>query len=41
VATKFARWGGHWRNGLCESETDTLAETHAARFRDPAWTWRR
>jgi len=41
VATEFARWGGHWRNGLSQSEIDTLAETHAARFRDPAWTWRR
>jgi lipoate-protein ligase A len=41
VVREFALWGGQWRNGPGVAATDALAEAHAARFRDPGWTWRR
>ncbi len=34
------RWPGQWRLATT-TEAEDLAGEHAARFQDPAWTWRR
>jgi hypothetical protein len=39
LATRFREWRGTWRD--FDRDPDPLAGQHAARFRDPAWTWRR
>ncbi|MEO8633779.1 MAG: hypothetical protein ABI587_00740 [Gemmatimonadales bacterium] len=40
IGAAFRRWLGPY-TVLESGEADRLAERHAERFRDPAWTWRR
>ena len=39
LAVRFRQWPGQWR--AFDLDPEQLAGIHAARFRDPAWTWRR
>lgn len=41
IAGELRHWDGSWREGLSAPVQEALAATHAARFRDPAWTWSR
>ena len=39
LADAVRSWGDEWRD--LDIDPDTLARRHAARFRDPEWTWTR
>ncbi|MFN8645521.1 MAG: hypothetical protein U0104_02075 [Gemmatimonadales bacterium] len=41
VVEEFRAWPGRWNEVAGGPALDAVAATHAARFRDPAWTWRR
>jgi lipoate-protein ligase A len=41
VAAQAEAWSSGWTPWNQESELDSLARSHAARFRSPEWTWRR
>ena len=41
IAAELGRWEGAWDEPAPELDLESLATRHAARFRDPAWTWRR
>ncbi|MBK9067978.1 MAG: hypothetical protein IPL76_14045 [Gemmatimonadetes bacterium] len=41
VAAAFRAWPGQWTEVTGGPVLDAVAASHAARFRDPAWTWRR
>ena len=41
IAEALSRWEGTWRTDSTAVDTEALARDEGARFRDPAWTWRR
>jgi lipoate-protein ligase A len=41
IAAAMSRWDGQWDGPGPDLDLELLAARHAARFRDPAWTWRR
>lgn len=41
VSAEFRGWAGEWREDTDPANAEALAAPHAARFRDPDWTWRR
>lgn len=41
IASEARRWPGTWAELPAGGALEALAAEHAARFRDPAWTWAR
>jgi lipoyl(octanoyl) transferase len=41
LGTELAGWGGAWTHGNPALDAEALVARQAARFQDPAWTWRR